>query len=259
MIFSLYFIYNTINGKLYVGATNNLKERIAQHKNNGKHNNKNYYIYNAMKKHGIENFQFKEVEQLSSYKELLKREVEWISLLKKSNYSLYNMTFGGEGVTGINKKGNRNPNFGKPMKQHVKDILYPFIHRKGKDNPLFGTKRPKEVMEKALKTKQPLSDSDLKSIRDEYNSGNFSQTELAEKYKISVNMCHAIVRNKIYAGVGDDKVVVVRKPQLKKETVLEIRELYSSGNYTQKELSEKFNIGMSQMNNIICKRQWKNI
>ena len=253
--YSIYFIYNQANGKLYVGASNNADKRWRQHKQTAVCNRKNYYIYNAINKHGIDKFLFKVVETVSSYKHLMQRVVEWISVLKENGYLLYNITNGGEGTQGLQRFGSNNANYGKPMKQHVKDILSPFIHLKGKDNPLFGKKRPKNIIAKIVKKKQPLSDEKMAEMKSLYATGEYTQVYITKKYKIANHQAHAILRNKIFNY--DENIKPIIKKQLTKEIVEEMRQLYTDKKYNQIELAAKYNISMSQINNIICKRQWK--
>jgi hypothetical protein len=47
--------------------------------------------------------------------------------------------------------------------------------------------------------------------------------------------------------------------KLTQQQVLEIRELYSSGNYSQKELSKKFNVSQNLIGLIINRKLWKHI
>lgn len=54
MVYSIYTITNLVNGKMYVGFTGNIKTRWKSHVNSYKTVDRP--LYNAMKKHGIENF-----------------------------------------------------------------------------------------------------------------------------------------------------------------------------------------------------------
>lgn len=93
----IYKITNLINGKMYVGQTNNPKKRERQHfslspsileENNGK------ILYNAMLKYGIQNFSFEIIEnECEDYNE---REKYWIKKLNTLIPNGYNMTEGGD-------------------------------------------------------------------------------------------------------------------------------------------------------------------
>ncbi len=64
----------------------------------------------------------------------------------------------------------------------------------------------------------------------------------------------------------DDKVKKCRQSRgesnhskLAEEQVLEIRRLYSLGNYSQKELAKMFGVGHTIVGNIILRKKWKHI
>lgn len=97
----IYKITNLIDGKVYIGQTNNPNNRWKEHCRlgsctyiNNKH--KSSHLYLAMKKYGIENFSFQVIEEVSAFYN--EREVYWIqyynSYLDKTKG--YNLTIGGE-------------------------------------------------------------------------------------------------------------------------------------------------------------------
>lgn len=91
----IYKITNTINGKVYVGKTNNLKRRIAEHWR-GRHVGA---IARAFKKHGRESFIFWILEIGVETEETLNAlEAKWIHALHShGSENGYNMTMGGDG------------------------------------------------------------------------------------------------------------------------------------------------------------------
>lgn len=72
----IYKIENTINKKVYIGQSKNIYKRWYCHRSD--YRNKNYPIYQAMRKYGIENFLFSIVEECS-IENLSDREDYWIS------------------------------------------------------------------------------------------------------------------------------------------------------------------------------------
>jgi len=92
----VYKISNKINNKIYFGVTQqDLKIRWQQHKCNS--NKKNYYLYNAIKKYGFENFNIEVVFEANSKEEMLEKEIEFIFLYKTNNNLFgYNNSTGGE-------------------------------------------------------------------------------------------------------------------------------------------------------------------
>lgn len=94
MTVGIYQIANLINGKLYIGQSNQIEKRWANHKIAAFNiNDKGYHypLYRAFRKYGIENFSFTILEQ-RSLEELNEKEQYWIELKKPE----YNQTAGGQ-------------------------------------------------------------------------------------------------------------------------------------------------------------------
>ena len=229
-MYYLYFIYNQVNNKLYVGITNNTKIRWGRHKSISQSKKlRKQAIHYAIYKYGIESFIFKQVEILDNFKTAVVREIEWIDFLKKEGYQLYNETNGGEGSLGIQKFGSDNPNFGKNMKNYVK--------------------------EKLLTSRRKLNDQQIKEINELCSSGNYSQTQLSKRFNVSLTQIHRIVNGKSWGNKDHDTILT--KKNLTKDEVIQIREMYLSGNYLQKEIADKFNISPNHVSRIILGKKWK--
>lgn len=71
-IFGIYLIQNNINGKKYIGQSENCYSRWLKHKSDYLY--KNNPLYEDMRKYGIENFSFKVIKRVAVY--LLKSEQE---------------------------------------------------------------------------------------------------------------------------------------------------------------------------------------
>ncbi len=70
----IYGIFNFLNGKLYIGSTNNLKSRLRQHKKGlKKQKHKNKYLQNSWNKYGESAFEFHVIEYCPKEK-LIERE-----------------------------------------------------------------------------------------------------------------------------------------------------------------------------------------
>ena len=89
----IYLITNKVNGKKYVGQSIDIERRWKSHIIASKKSE--LLIYRAMRKYGIDNFDFSILEECSVDK-LDEREIYWISELDTYNNG-YNMTIGGEG------------------------------------------------------------------------------------------------------------------------------------------------------------------
>lgn len=95
----IYCITNKINGKQYVGKTENtIDERWREHCNDYQREHcEKRPLYDAMLKYGIDNFEIKELEYLKEGGKLLSdREIYWIKKLD-TYHKGYNATKGGDG------------------------------------------------------------------------------------------------------------------------------------------------------------------
>jgi group I intron endonuclease len=102
----VYCFTNLINGRQYVGASNNIKRRHSEHISPKKRKLK-YAIYQAFNKYGLENFRFEVLEIVDDCTILFEKEIFWIETLKPR----YNHNKGGLG------------NLGMEVKESVKSIL----------------------------------------------------------------------------------------------------------------------------------------
>lgn len=112
----IYKITNTLNGKMYIGQTNNYKRRFREHKNFHYSSDEEKILYLAIKKYGLENFSFELIEKVSNYNE---REKFWIKELNTVAPNGYNITEGGDEPPIL--KGEQNPNTTHTLEQ-VKQI-----------------------------------------------------------------------------------------------------------------------------------------
>jgi group I intron endonuclease len=94
----IYVITNTYNSNCYVGKSCQPARRWSQHKVDARNPNKglyNYPLYRALRKHGVEAFEFAVVEECESEAASYDAEARWIERLKPA----YNQCAGGVGTT----------------------------------------------------------------------------------------------------------------------------------------------------------------
>lgn len=84
----IYKIQNQLNNKIYIGQSKNIYRRWYGHRCDAKE--KNYPLYNAMRKYGIENFSFEIIEECS-ISELANREDYWINFYNSYTPNGYNL------------------------------------------------------------------------------------------------------------------------------------------------------------------------
>jgi len=87
----IYKVLNKIDGRVYVGK--DTKDRT-------KYLGSGVYITNAIKKHGKENFEKEVIDVAESMQELNKKEKYWIKFYNCKFPNGYNLTGGGDGVSG---------------------------------------------------------------------------------------------------------------------------------------------------------------
>ncbi|MCK9154670.1 MAG: GIY-YIG nuclease family protein [Paludibacteraceae bacterium] len=98
----VYLATNLVNGKKYVGITSKtIEKRWIAHKRASNLTNPSRCIFHkAIKKYGFENFLFEEIDHFDTEKEGQDKEINYISELKTFFPEGYNMTKGGEGISG---------------------------------------------------------------------------------------------------------------------------------------------------------------
>ena len=195
----LYGIYNITNGKLYIGISANCIKRWKSHLKQSTKTNKQA-IHMAIAKYGKDNFIFKQIDECDNWNHACQLEIEWISFLKKEGYHLYNETNGGEGILGYKwtkeqrqkmsemNSGSNNPMYG--------------IKFFGADNPNFGKPIKQNVKEALLKSRRKLTNQQIKEIIDLYSTNNYSQTQLSKIYNISLTQIHRIIKGKSWREIN---------------------------------------------------------
>ena len=93
----IYKVKNKINGKIYIGQTiRDLDKRIGGHLRESKLEGGNKPFVNAIKKYGIENFEWEIIDEATSLDELDEKEVYWIKQLNSITPNGYNILGGGQ-------------------------------------------------------------------------------------------------------------------------------------------------------------------
>jgi group I intron endonuclease len=228
--FCVYKITNLVNGKIYIGKTSDVNKRWKKHIEIAKsQEEKAYqYLHKSINKYGIENFIIEEIENNLTEQESFNREIFWIKTMEAKNSNVgMNLTNGGEGASGLkwsnesrNKiSGDNNHNFGKPLKEEVKDKLS--VALSGENNPFYG-KHHSEKTIKLLQNKE-ISDEQKKYLS-EINSG--------EKHP--------------HAKFTD-------------QDVIKMRHMFATGEYSQTELAKIFNTKPNVVSQIVNRVRWKHI
>lgn len=91
----IYKAQNKINGKIYIGKTNNLPKRIREHTRYDVHNG--LIFHKAIEKYGEENFEWEIIDSTEDFQEANELESYYIKKYNSFKPNGYNMTFGGDG------------------------------------------------------------------------------------------------------------------------------------------------------------------
>jgi group I intron endonuclease len=101
MEYIVYKITNKVNNKIYIGLTNNFQKRKQGHLSdcfNEKSKRYNHLIYRAIRKYGLENFQWDILKTYPDRKSMELGEKYYIAYYESNNKNNgYNCTIGGDG------------------------------------------------------------------------------------------------------------------------------------------------------------------
>ena len=144
----IYKITNKINGKIYIGQTNNPTRRFQEHRAKGYGQEEEKVLYKAFDKYGIENFSFEIIEETKDYNE---REKYWIKFYNCTTPNGYNMSEGGE-----------NP---------------PTFY--GKDHPLCSHSEDTVLLVKKMLKETKISSKEIANLTG-YNTSSINRINLGE-------------------------------------------------------------------------------
>lgn len=138
MTIGIYAIRNKIDGKMYIGKSSNMEKRIKDHirllkasERNEKQTNR--FLWNAVKLHGIDNFEFMFLESFEVIDDggLADCEIKWMDYYNSCNRDYgYNLRRDSSTKTEVHSdtrlliselnKGENNPNFGNKWTEEQK-------------------------------------------------------------------------------------------------------------------------------------------
>lgn len=168
---NIYKFENKINGKIYIGQSREIKRRYDRHVNCKK---PKYELEKAIKKYGIENFNYTILETFTS--EILEEVNKWMDDKEDYYISFYNSV----APNGYNLLSSRHhPQFSDITKKRISEAC------SGEKNGFYGKKHSEE-------TKEKMRQSAAK--RDNTNIGKHKRTpeeiekwkEMIKKYKESL-------------------------------------------------------------------------
>jgi len=154
----IYRFVNKINGKSYIGKTNNIQRRVRRHINDSKY--KSIYFHRSLNKYGISNFSIEILCICDNIDELNEMEYHYIKQYKSRQYQNgYNLTDGGEGSYGYITSEETRKKLSKSLKNRIftkewKDRISKSKKRNyiKENHPNFGKKLSKTTREKISKS-----------------------------------------------------------------------------------------------------------
>lgn len=203
-MYYIYSITNLINYKVYIGQTHNPKHRWSSHKYEMRRGVLQYTIYKALRKYGVDNFQFCILEVCLTEAEIDVAEQYWIKMFESQKSETgYNLAVGGNVNRGwhhseVSKNKISNSQKGKIV------IITDETKKKMSLSKIghFVSKETKDKMSKKHKGDQcrfaKLNWELVRKIRLEYKNTNINQTELAAKYGVNQSTMNSLIQNKTW-------------------------------------------------------------
>lgn len=241
------------NGKKYIGITANIYRRKSQHKTLAKKGFKGCF-YNAIRKYGFDDITWEIADGYNSWDELCKLEIKSIVDYNTIDRLYgYNISPGGDGYVGMEhsqeikelifkiKGGKNGLTYGKKLTQEQKEHLSKI--NSGKNHPRYGQKR-------TIKQKEAMKKGYKKYCQE--NGPPFLGKHHSKETKHKISKKNSGKNNGMYDKPSP-------RAKLKETDVIEIREKYKSGNFTQTKLAKLYNVSVTLINSIINYKLWKKI
>lgn len=264
-IYHIYKITNIINGKCYIGFTNNLARRWKSHKSRYVKYNDNPKLTNAFKKYGLENFIFESIyESLDLEHALYEMEPHFIKKFDSIENG-YNISLGGEGcyltLEGkekrrllLRKRGYNPPMMGKTHTKETRNLISLATQAMWENNPGY-----REEMSKRHRGKK-LSKETRQKMREAHQSPNtpllddkewlFEQHIVLKKSIKTISKELKIPQQKISLALRKHNIPRKKyfKPSINRKWTEKRRKEFS-----QKNLGNKFNLGKKHSNETLEK------
>jgi len=249
-MYYIYLITNTINGKIYVGQTDNLEERWHAHKTTGKRAGSNMVITRAMYKYGVNNFVFDEIANCRTRDDADEVEASCILQYNALDKSIgYNVKAGGatSKMTEEIRRKVSESSMGKPGTNKGKKFDDEWVVNISKSlagKPQVSRRRFSDEIEKEICRMYVEEEKSLGILGKEYKCGK----GLIRNILIRDN----VVRRKTNYGNIDNKQNIFSLEQ-----ELEICKIYSNSNISRSKLTKQFKCGKTTIRDILLRHNAK--
>jgi len=194
----VYKITNTLNGKFYIGSTNNIDRRWKEHTNDlSKNKHVNYHLQNSWNKYGEDNFKFEIVEEC---KENIRIQLEqsYLDNLNPFKEIGYNISHTASNCV---LKGSDNGWFGKGYLQT------------GEQNIFYGKKHTEESKKLISDNHADVSGEnhpnaylkniDVIKIKEQLVTNKMHYDELSTQYNCPITCIRGIAHLDTYIQIGE--------------------------------------------------------
>lgn len=172
MVMGVYCLRNKVDGRVYVGQSIKIEKRISDHVRALTKpvltKNVNPFLFDSVKQHGIENFEFLILEPVDDRSLLLKREYHWIKHFNSDDLEFgYNLRVDGpEGAVFSrhvrhmydSKFGDKNPNWNKKWSDEMKERASAIAKERHEAGCFYDDEWRKKISEKSKEAWASKSD-----------------------------------------------------------------------------------------------------
>ncbi len=260
-MFQVYLIQNKINGAIYIGKAKDTEARWKKHLSvaYGKRTKEKRYLHRAIFKYGSENFSFSVIEEHGNEEDCNEAEIFFIEYFLFLGARLYNLTKGGEGVSGrvVTKETREKISKSRIGLKHTDETKEKLrIINTGKKlsperiektaSKLRGRKQPEELK---MRWRKPKSEEGRRNM-------SAAQKEKWQDVEFKASMKGKFKRKTIPAGQNNPSA------KLTEEQVIEIRRLYNEDHISSYKIWKMYNhlnISYTTIKQIIKRETWKHI
>ena len=258
----IYKIQNKINGKIYIGQTNNLKRRIQEHKHDRR---MNHPIHNAIEKYGFDNFDI----SLLYYGENYNYEEKKYMKLFKSNCKEfgYNITDGGQDSSGENNpqsklKQNQVDSIIKDLfenKLSLQDIANKYnttINTVRNINTGISWKNNELTYPIRKPLVKPIDENKVDEVINLLKNSDMSLEEITIMHKINVSVVYGINKGVSHKRSYENYPIrdITLEKKIRRDKI--INSLYTEKDLSIKEIAKKYNMTFGQIYRINKGESW---
>ena len=247
----VYKITNIKNNKCYIGSSINIVRRWGEHKRQLKNNkHANTHLQKSWNKHGENSFLFETIEFVKDEKNLINREQYYLDEVKKYDskllYNICPMAYSALGFKHSNETKNKMSESHKGL-VHKKDTIIKMIKNKNKQSEHTKNKLSEINKGRISQNKQPIYQIDLdNNIIKKWDC----VTDAAKTLNLSPSLICSVCRGK-RKSTGGFKWKYLNEIKQIPINSEEIKNKYSTGLYSTRELSKIYNISKTRIWNIV--------